>query len=220
MGLCRLFQALWGEKKSPKASRLTTEMSLFLKWFNDQKTGQDLVLKAGIPHLWFLTLHPFEDGNGRIGRALVDLLLARAENISKRFYSLSNQIHSEKKLYYEQLEQAQKGSVNITEWLDWFLNCLTRAICNSQIILTTTLEKANFWKGVSELSLNPRQIKMINKLLDGFEGKMTSSKWASSCKTSQDTTHRDILDLIDKKILLKGEGGGRSTYYVLGDFRN
>lgn len=199
--------------EAPKANLVEKEMELFLSWLN-KKATLDSVLQAAIAHLWFVTIHPFEDGNGRIGRAIADFLLARSENSSHRFYSLSAQIQKERKLYYAILEKTQKGNLDITEWIEWFFDCLGRAIESAFTTLETILQKAKFWDAL-EAPLNERQKKIINRLLDGFEGKLTSSKWAKMTKCSQDTAHRDILDLIEKGILMQSSEGGRSTSYFL-----
>lgn len=197
---------------SPKVVR--EEMDTFLAWFN-QASNIDGVLKAAIAHFWFIIIHPFDDGNGRIARAMSDLLLARSEESSHRFYSLSNQIFSEKKLYYQTLQKVQHSSGDITEWLDWFLNCLYRALVNTEETLTRVLQKADFWEEHKETVLNSRQRLMLNKLLDRFDGKLKSSKWAKITKCSADTALRDIKDLIEKGILKQEESGGRSTNYEL-----
>ncbi len=200
--------------EAPPAERVDHEMELFLDWFN-LDTGMDLVLKAALAHLWFVTIHPFDDGNGRIGRAIADLLLARSENSSRRFYSLSAQIQKERKSYYAILEQTQKGNLDITLWVEWFFNCLGRSIEEALSILDAIRHKAQFWESLAEVSLNERQRKIINRMLDGFEGKLTSSKWAKMTKCSQDTAYRDILDLMEKGILAKNSEGGRNTSYLL-----
>ena len=200
--------------EGPPAERVDHEMELFLEWLNNETTI-DLVLKAAIAHLWFVTIHPFDDGNGRIGRAIADLLLARSENSSRRFYSLSAQIQKERKNYYAILEQTQKGTLDITLWVEWFFGCLGRAIEDALSTLNTILDKAQFWEALAEVSLNERQRKIINRLLDGFDGKLTSSKWAKIAKCSQDTAYRDILDLIERGILVKNSEGGRNTSYSL-----
>ncbi len=200
--------------EAPSADRVEKEMERFLNWIN-KGAALDLVLSAAIAHLWFVTIHPFEDGNGRIGRAIADLMLARSENSSRRFYSLSAQIQIERKGYYAILEKTQKGTLDITSWIDWFLNCLRGAIQQASSTFNAILHKSHFWKALAETPLNERQRKIINRLLDGFEGKLTSSKWAKMTKCSQDTAYRDILDLIDKGILTKNEEGGRSTSYSL-----
>ena len=202
--------------QAPKASDLEAEMKSFLKWVN-QNTELDLVLKAGLAHLWFITLHPFEDGNGRIARAITDMILAQSDGQPQRFYSMSTQIRNERKAYYEILEKTQKGSLDVTNWLYWFLNCLLRALESSEIILQKVIFKHDFWNKNALLLENDRQKKMVNKLLDGIEGKLTTSKWAKMNKCSQDTALRDIQDLIDKGILIKSESGGRSTSYVIAE---
>lgn len=203
--------------QAPKASRLRTEVGAFLKWFNG-KQDIDLVLKSGLTHLWFVTLHPFDDGNGRISRALADMVLARAEQSPQRFYSMSAQINAERNAYYNILETTQKGSLDITLWLTWFLKCLGRAIQGAETILANVLVKSQFWQKHANIDLNPRQKKMVNHLLDGFDGKLTTTKWAKICKVSQDTASRDIVALIDASILTKGLEGGRNTSYRLLDF--
>jgi len=200
--------------EAPAADRLDREMTAFLNWFEgDRKT--DPVLKAGVAHFWFVTIHPFEDGNGRIARAIADLALARAEETEQRFYSLSSQIEAERKDYYLQLEHAQRGGLDITDWLDWFLGCLGRAIQGAEEALSAVRHKAKRWERLSQHSLNERQRKIINKLLDGFDGKLTSSKYAKLAKCSDDTALRDIRALLDLDVLIKNEAGGRSTSYEL-----
>jgi len=200
--------------EAPKSERITQEMNAFLDWFENEN-GLDLVLKAAIAHLWFVTIHPFDDGNGRITRAITDMLLARSDKSAQRFYSMSAQIRAERKEYYNILEKTQKSNLNITEWILWFLNCLTNAINATEIILSKVLNKAEFWKLHSTTILNERQQNIINRLLDGFNGKLTSSKWGKINKCSQDTALRDIQDLIKKNILQKEASGGRSTNYEL-----
>lgn len=200
--------------EAPASKLVNHEMTQFLKWLNS-KTPIDLVLKAAICHLWFVTIHPFEDGNGRIGRAIADLLLARSENSPRRFYSLSAQIQKERQGYYAILEKTQKGTLDITAWLEWFLSCLERSIKSSLGTFKTVLKKGNYWKSFEDIPLNERQRKVINLLLESFEGKLTSSKWAKLTKCSQDTASRDILDLVNKGILQKNPEGGRSTSYSL-----
>jgi Fic family protein len=200
--------------EAPAADRLDQEMTAFLAWFN-REDGIDLVLKAGIAHLWFITLHPFEDGNGRIARAIADMMLARSEQTTQRFYSLSAQIQQERNSYYDSLEYAQKGTLDITEHLEWFLGCLDRALNGVEGTLGDVFKKARFWEACANLPLNDRQRLMVTKLLDGFEGKLTSSKWAKLAKCSQDTALRDILDLVDRGVLMKEPGGGRSTSYTI-----
>jgi Fic family protein len=200
--------------EAPESERVAGEMNNFLNWFENED-GLDLVLKAAIAHLWFVTIHPFDDGNGRITRAITDMLLARSDKSVQRFYSMSAQIRVERKEYYNILEKTQKGNLDITEWILWFLNCLTNAINSTEEILSNVFYKAEFWKLHSTTILNERQQKMINKLLDGFNGKLTSSKWGKINKCSQDTALRDIQDLIKKDVLQKEVGGGRSTNYEL-----
>lgn len=201
--------------EAPSANRLGNEMSAFLDWFNASGNGTDPVLKAGIAHLWFVTIHPFEDGNGRIARAIADLALARSENSAQRFYSMSAQIRKERNAYYDILEQTQKGGLDITDWLLWFLDCLDRAFDGAESILANVLRKARFWELHAGASFNDRQHLVINRLLDGFEGKLTSSKWAILAKVSQATAARDIDELIALGVLQKDAAGGRSTSYSL-----
>ena len=200
--------------EAPAADRLEKEMKAFLDWFNDDD-GTDLVLRAGIGHLWFVTLHPFEDGNGRIARAIADMTLARSEQSAQRFYSMSAQIRQERNAYYGGLEDAQKGTLDITEQLEWFLGCLSRAFDGVEDMLAAVFRKARFWQSCDALSFNDRQRLILNKLLDGFEGKLTSSKWAKLAKCSQDTALRDIQDLVERGALRKDPSGGRSTNYHL-----
>lgn len=202
--------------QAPDAELLQYEMTRLLDWFNTNDK-LDAILKAALAHLWFVTIHPFDDGNGRIARALTDLQLSRADQSRQRFYSMSSQIRIERKGYYDILKKTQEGSLDITEWLDWFLNCLDRALTNTNETLGAVLQKARFWEKHSLTVLNDRQKVMLNKLLDGFEGKLTSSKWAKITKTSQDTAGRDINDLLNKEILIKEPGGGRSTSYIIKD---
>lgn len=204
--------------EAPAANRISHEMKLFLKWFNDKNPEIDLVLKAAIAHLYFVTIHPFEDGNGRIARAVTEMALARSENSPQRFYSMSSQIMSERSEYYNILEATQRGDLEITRWLFWFLDCLDRAIQGSEETLSVVLLKARFWEKFLNEKFNDRQKIILNKLLDGFEGKLTSSKWAAIGKCSQDTASRDIEDLIKRKILKKNPEGGRSTSYSLRDW--
>jgi Fic family protein len=200
--------------QAPPAAILDKQMGYFLKWLNDKKQI-DLVLKAALAHLWFVTLHPFEDGNGRIARALTDMILAQSDNQSTRFYSMSAQIRNERKQYYDILEKTQKGGLDVTDWIEWFLNCLLNSLTSSETILGRVIIKHHFWiKNAGRLE-NDRQKKVLNMLLDGFDGKLTTSKWARIGKCSQDTALRDIQDLLDKQILIKLPGGGRSTAYDL-----
>ncbi|MBP7649418.1 MAG: Fic family protein [Phenylobacterium sp.] len=200
--------------EAPHADVLDREMRTFLAWFN-AKEAIDPVLVAAVAHLWFVTIHPFEDGNGRIGRAIADMALARSEGSPRRFYSLSAQIRVERKPYYDHLEAAQHGDLDITAWIAWFLGCLDRAFAGSESILASVLRKAHFWEAHTGAPLNDRQRTVVNRLLNGFEGKLTSSKYAALAKCSQDTASRDIDDLIDCGVLAKDPGGGRSTSYVL-----
>lgn len=199
---------------APPAPRVTAEMKAFLTWFNAPLTT-DPVIKAALAHLWFVTIHPFEDGNGRIARAIADLALARSEESPQRFYSMSAQIRAERKTYYDQLERTQKGATDVTSWMLWFIDCLSRAIHGADEVLAAIVAKGQFWERAGAFPLNERQIKVLNRLLDGFEGKMTSSKWAAIAKCSQDSATRDIAALLDLGLLRKGEGGGRSTHYEL-----
>lgn len=202
--------------EAPKAARVAEDMTAFLAWFNGND-GIDPVLKAGVAHLWFVTIHPLDDGNGRIARAIADMQLARSEESPQRFYSMSTQIRLERKAYYSILETTQKGDLDITNWLTWFLACLGRAIEGADTILAGVLKKARFWEARTGNALNERQRDMLNRLLDGFEGKLTSSKWAMIEKCSPDTALRDISDLLERGILIKDQGGGRSTSYSLAD---
>ena len=200
--------------QAPAAQCLEKDMGAFLNWFNGDDTG-DFVLKAAIAHLWFVTIHPFDDGNGRIARAVADLMLARSEQSPQRFYSMSRQIRKERKAYYDILQATQKGDLDITGWLEWFLDCLGKAIDDAENILTAVLEKARFWKIHGGEQLNGRQRAILNKLLDGFEGNLTSSKWAKLAKCSQDMALRDVSDLMKRNILVKEPGGSRSPSYTL-----
>ena len=200
--------------EAPAANRIPDEIAKFLRWF-EQPGDMDPLLIAGLAHLWFVTIHPFDDGNGRIARAIADMALARSEKAGQRFYSMSAQIRDEHKEYYEMLEWTQKSDLDVTRWQDWFLNCLLHAIERAQETLSVVLDKAHFWERFAKEPLNERQIKILNRLLDGFEGKLTTSKWAKIAKCSQDTAYRDILDLIGRGALQKDSGGGRSTSYSL-----
>lgn len=200
--------------EAPGHELLKKEMGCFIKWCN-AASDIDPVLKSALAHFWFVTIHPFEDGNGRIARAIADMMLARSEKTSQRFYSMSSQIQRERNDYYLVLEDCQKGTLDITQWMEWFFNCLKHAIGASEKLLAAVLVKAGFWKAHASESFNDRQRKVINRLLDGFEGKLTSSKWAKLTKCSQDTALRDISDLVGRKILAKDEAGGRSTSYTL-----
>jgi Fic family protein len=201
--------------QAPPAETVDREMAAFLDWFNGRNTT-DWVMKAALAHLWFLTVHPFEDGNGRIARAIADLALARSEQSSQRYYSMSAQIRLERNAYYQILESTQKGSLDITPWMTWFLDCLARAIEEAQTTLAAVLHKAQFWESAESFDLNERQRKALNRLLDGtFTGNLTTSKWAALTKCSQDTALRDILALVEQGILTRSPQGGRSTSYEL-----
>ncbi len=200
--------------EAPPSARLDQEIADFLQWF-EADDGTDPVLRAGLAHLWFVTVHPFDDGNGRIARAIADMALARSEQSAQCFYSMSAQIRIERSAYYDELEKTQAGGLDITPWLEWFFGCLDRAIEQSEKALGSVLQKARFWEIHAHKPFNDRQRLMLNKLLDGFEGKLTSSKWAQLAKCSQDTALRDILDLIEQNALAKDPGGGRSTSYSL-----
>ncbi len=199
--------------QAPDSDVVEKEMTRFIDWFNNSKI--DLVIKAAIAHIWFVTIHPFEDGNGRITRALTDMLLAQSDKSNQRFYSMSAQIRLERKQYYEILEKTQKGNLDITNWIIWFLNCLINALKSTNSILTRVLFKADFWQKHIDTAINDRQRKLLNKLMDDFDGKLTSSKWAKIAKCSKDSAVRDINDLIEKGILQKEPAGGRSTNYEL-----
>jgi Fic family protein len=200
--------------EAPAAAQLEGEMAAFVEWFNGD-APLDPVLKAAVAHLWFATIHPFEDGNGRIARAIADMMLARSEGSPQRFYSMSAQIRLERKDYYAILERTQKRDLDITAWLQWFLGCLDRAFDGAEEILANVLRKAHFWQAMAGQPLNERQRKVVDRLLDGFEGKLTSKKWAVLTKTSPDTALRDINDLVARGVLVKDEAGGRSTSYSL-----
>lgn len=199
--------------QAPDSELLEEEMARFIDWFNNSNI--DLVIKAAIAHLWFVTIHPFDDGNGRITRALTDMLLAQSDKSNQRFYSMSAQIRIERKQYYAILEKTQNGDLDITDWIVWFLNCLIHALIATDSILTRVLFKAEFWQKHIGTAINDRQRKLLNKIMDGFEGKLTSSKWAKIAKCSKDSAVRDINDLIEKGILQKEAAGGRSTNYEL-----
>ena len=202
--------------EAPKAAALDQEMNAFINWFNNNN-DIDPVLKAGIAHLWFVTIHPFDDGNGRIARAIADMALARSEKSSQRFYSMSAQIRQERKAYYDILEATQKDALDITPWLEWFLGCLDRAFDGADTILASVYKKARFWRLHAGESFNERQRAIIERLLNGLEGNLTSSKWAQLTKCSQDTALRDIDNLVERGILTKDAGGGRSTSYSLAE---
>ena len=200
--------------EAPVAARLRAEMKKFLVWL-EEENSTDLVLKAGLAHLWLVTIHPFDDGNGRIARAIADMVLARSERSPQRFYSMSAQIQQERKSYYEILEATQKGNLDVTRWLEWFLVCFGRTLERAETVLAAVLNKARFWDRFAAAGLNERQRGMINRLLNGSEGKLTSSKWAKLEKCSQDTALRDIDDLIGKGVLTKDSPGGRRTSYLI-----
>jgi len=200
--------------EAPKADRLKKEMAVFLDWF-EGKDAIDPVLKSGLAHLWFVTIHPFEDGNGRIARAIADMALARSEHSSQRFYSMSAQIKQEHNEYYAILERTQKDTMDVTAWMLWFLGCLDGAIDGAHVSLKGVLDKARFWDRIKDAPLNDRQRLVINRLLDGFAGKLTSSKYAKLTRCSQDTAHRDIQTLVERSVLVQNPEGGRSTSYAL-----
>jgi Fic family protein len=200
--------------QAPEARRVPGEMNAFLTWFNGPQP-MDPVLAAGLAHLWFVTIHPFEDGNGRITRAIADMALARSENSTQRFYSMSAQIRLERNTYYDMLEKTERSGLDITPWLEWFLGCLDRAIDGAERILAGIFHKARFWEAHAHKPFNERQQAVIKRLFNGFEGKLTSSKWAKLAKCSQDTALRDIDDLVKRGVLVKETGGGRSTSYAL-----
>ncbi|THD33578.1 MAG: Fic family protein [Flavobacterium johnsoniae] len=200
--------------EAPKAELLEQEMKQFINWFNTE-SNLDPILKASIAHIWFVTIHPFDDGNGRIARAITDMQLSKADGVNQRFYSMSAQIKNERKSYYKILEYTQKDDLDITEWIIWFLECLKNAILSSNTIIDKVVKKHQFWARNAGLISNERQQKMLNKLMDNFEGNLTTSKWAKITKSSQDTALRDITDLVNKGILVKANSGGRSTHYEL-----
>jgi Fic family protein len=201
--------------EAPPASALVDELSQFLEWVNNPKAGEPALIRAGIGHLWLVTLHPFDDGNGRVARAVGDLLLARADASPERFYSLSAQIQRERRAYYDILERTQKGDLDVTAWLLWFLQMLQAALQHANVSLNTVLAKSQFWHRWAAAGLNPRQVRMLNRLFDGFEGKLTSSKWAVLTQCSADTALRDINELVVLGVLKRSPAGGRSTGYEL-----
>ena len=221
-GPMRVVSGVYGREKvhyeAPPSDRLDQEMQGFLTWFNIE--GKlDPVIKAALAHLWFVTIHPFDDGNGRIARAIADMLLARSEDSPQRFYSMSARIRLERNAYYDALETTQKGDLDITRWLEWFLACLDHAFGGAEAVLSGVFRKAEFWKAQAPVPFNDRQRDILNRLLDGFEGKLTSSKWAKIEKCSADTALRDINELVARGILARDEGGGRSTSYSLVEIR-
>ncbi|MDA1315716.1 MAG: Fic family protein [Acidobacteria bacterium] len=200
--------------EAPGAAGLDREMAAFLDWFR-ARTETDAVLQAGLAHLWFVTIHPFDDGNGRMARAIADMVLARSENSPRRFYSMSAQVRQERGVYYGILEQTQTGTLDVTPWMQWFVACLGRAIDGAQTTLGNVLAKARFWERIAGQSLNERQRLVLTRLLDDFEAKLTTSKWAKLTRCSQDTALRDLTDLVDRGLLVRSAAGGRSTSYAL-----
>jgi Fic family protein len=217
-GPMQVVSGAFGKEKihfqAPDSSKITAEMALFLDWLNNNES-LDSVIKAGVAHLWLLTIHPFDDGNGRIARAVTDLLMARSDASAQRFYSLSAQIRLDRNAYYAILEKTQKGNLDLTDWLQWFLKTLIKALKSTDQVLKRVLSKADFWQKNNSFLLNERQKKMLNKLLDGFDGHLSSDKWAKITHCSKDTAIRDLNDLIQKNILKKDNAGGRSTRYLL-----
>jgi Fic family protein len=206
--------------EAPEAPQLADEMKAFLSWFNDPKRyNEDWIVASAVAHLWFATIHPFDDGNGRIARAISDMCLARAEKHAQRFYSLSSQMLKERKAYYNALEAAQTADLDITSWLSWFLGCTTRAIQGSQVTLADVFAKAAFWIKFAQVHFNGRQRKMLNRLFDHFHGKLTTEKWMKMTETPERTARRDIEDLVEKGVLIKNPEGGRSTSYGLAEAR-
>ena len=203
--------------EAPAAPLLDKEMSAFLAWANDTGDRTDMVLRAALAHLWFVTIHPFDDGTGRIARAVADWALARSENSPQRFYSMSAQIRHERNDYYNILETTQKGTLDVTPWMEWFLVCLGRAFDGTEVTLGAVLRKARFWEKYARVHVNDRQRDVINRLLDGFTGKLTTTKWAKLEKCSHDTALRDIQGLVERGLMRKDPGGGRSTSYSLVD---
>jgi Fic family protein len=200
--------------EAPAAERLEDEMRRFLDWFNADGATEP-VLKAALAHFWFVTIHPFDDGNGRIARAIADMLLARSEGSAQRFYSMSAQIRDERDEYYDVLEYTQKASMDVTSWMEWFLACLTRAIEGAQAALSGVIAKGRYWEKLRDVPLNDRQRLVINRMLEGFEGNLTTSKWAALTKSSNDTALRDIQQLVERGVLIRNAAGGRSTSYSL-----
>lgn len=200
--------------EAPPAARLDLEMGRFLEWFN-RRTEPEGLLRAGLAHLWFETLHPFEDGNGRVGRAIADQALAQSEGSRQRFYSLASQLQNERTDYYDMLERAGRGTMDVSDWLVWFLSCLARAIEGAEAVCARVLKKADFWQLHAQERLSERQKKVVNRLLDGFEGKLTAKKWAALCKCSVPTAQRDINDLLERRVLRRNPGGSKNTSYRL-----
>lgn len=213
----RVVSGAFGHEKvhyeAPSSAAVAREMSQFLNWFNASE--EPPVVKAAIAHLWFVTIHPFDDGNGRLSRTIADMCLAKLDSSGHRYYSMSAEINRHKKSYYDTLERTQKGNLDITEWILWFMNCLEQAILHALDTVKCTLQKALFWESVKDIPLNERQRKILNRLWDGFDGKLTTSKWAKICSCSQDTALRDINDLIAKDILKDSGDTGRNKNYVL-----
>lgn len=200
--------------EAPHAERLDTEIAAFLNWFNMPSTV-DPILTAAIAHLWFVTVHPYQDGNGRIARAIADMALARADGVRQRYYSMSTRIDVERKDYYIQLEHAQRGTLDITDWIQWFLGCLGRAIDQADLMLHAVLYKAQLWNRINRYPVNDRQRRVINLMLDDFKGHLSTSKYAKLAKCSDDTALRDIRELLQRAIIVRNPGGGRSTSYRL-----
>lgn len=200
--------------EAPPAARLDEEMTRFIAWFNNRQE-EDGLLRAAIAHLWFVTLHPFEDGNGRVARAISDMALAQSEGSGQRFYSMSSQIRTERKQYYEILERTHRGDMDVTPWVKWFLECLGRALANAKSVCGAALQKADFWPKFSDVQFNDRQRKVLNLMLDGMESKLTTPKWAKIAKCSPATAHRDIALLIESGALVKGPGGSKNTNFEL-----
>ena len=205
--------------EAPAAATIGAEMGVFLDWFN-ARAETDEVLRAALAHLWFVTIHPFDDGNGRIARAIGDMALARSEGSPQRFYSMSSQIRRERTAYYRVLERTQRGTTDVSDWMDWFLACLGRAIDGAETTLAAVLRKARFWERHAVLAINDRQRLVVNRLLDGLEGKLTTSRWARMTRCSQDTALRDITDLMERGVLARSAEGGRSTRYSLAEFQD
>jgi len=222
-GLMKVVSGPIGHEKihyeAPPAECLANEMSRFFSWWDESQKEVDGLLLAGMAHLWFVAVHPFEDGNGRIARALTEMALARDENLSIRYYSLSSQIMAEREDYYRILEYTNKGDGDITDWMKWFLECMTRAIFNSNKLLSNVMLKARFWKHHSQTELKERHSKVLNRLLDagpgGFEGGLTNRKYAGMAHVSRATAQRELSDLVQKGVLRRNPGGGRSTSYDL-----
>ncbi|HYD98821.1 MAG TPA: Fic family protein, partial [Alphaproteobacteria bacterium] len=198
--------------EAPPAERLDAEMARFLAWFEGPPEPEGLI-RAGLAHLWFITIHPFEDGNGRIARAIADLALARSEGIGQRFYSMSRQIRAERNAYYTLLERTQKGDLDVTDWLVWFLECLARALDGAGAVCAEVLRKAEFWRRHADAALSERQRRVLNRFLDGYQGKLTARKWAALGKCSLPTAQRDIADLCERGLLRRNPGGSKNTSY-------